>query len=211
MGTYAVSMDCPHATIPDVLWRVGVYDEVGGTGLSERHMLFVPPLDAWTLDTLRMVLHEMAAYLPAHESATVTIRAKTSRAPGRARKDATPRPPRPPRFCERVAFIVSARGWSAEIQDTSRNEVTDTAGQYLGRSAGEWSEPMQAVLLDLAAKSPLSLDGVRIVGCADPEWLALKYPSRRDVIRGIERPERDAPIESKKKRIKRLIDDILGE
>ena len=30
MSVYAVSMDCEHATRPDVLWDVWVFDEVNG-------------------------------------------------------------------------------------------------------------------------------------------------------------------------------------
>ena len=86
MSTYAVSMDCPRATSPVVLWNVLVFDDVAKTGAENpRHQLLVPELDTWTLDTLRMVLHELAAYLPAHDSATVTVTAKLVRAPGRAR------------------------------------------------------------------------------------------------------------------------------
>lgn len=206
MSTYAVSMDCPHATVPDVLWRVLVFDDIAKTGAeTPAPNLWVPDLSTWTLDTLRMVLHELAAYLPAHEHADVTIHAKTRRQSGRARKDGAPRPAR----CDdQVQLTVSARGWSATVW-AWRNEIADTDGQYLGRGPGEWSAPMQAVLLDLAAKSPFPLQTVRVVNCADPYELHLIYPARRDVIRGIEPAERPAP-ESKKKRIKRLIDDILG-
>jgi hypothetical protein len=212
---YAVSMDCPHATIPDVLWHVSVCDDEPPAGPrsvfnaenAAHPMVFVPQLDTWTLDTLRMFLHELAAYLPAHDSAMVTIKAKTNRAPGRAKKDALPRAPR---MAERVEISISARGWTAWVW-TDRNEATDHDGKYLGRSPGEWSAPMQAVLLDLAQKSPFPLASVRPVDCADPIVLDLQYPARRDVVRGVEPPgARSAAPESHKKRLRRLIDDILG-
>jgi hypothetical protein len=75
---------------------------------------------------------------------------------------------------------------------------------------------MQAVLLDLAAKSPFPLSGVRVVECGSRhrhqfEVADLK-PSRRDVILGIEWPDGVEPEEeSRKKRIKRLIDDALDD
>jgi hypothetical protein len=210
MSTYALSMDCPHATTPAVLWRVMVFDDVAKTGAEmPGHTLWAPELDTWTLDTLRMVLHELAAYLPAHDTATVTIKARTSRAPGRARKDGTPRPP----IFKHEAISVSARGWTAMVW-TWRNEVTDKDGKYLGRGPGEWSEPMQAVLLDLAAKSPFPLDPVRIVACADPYDSQLRYPARRDVVRGIERDPTHAASAARQRlqqlldRVQDLIDDV---
>jgi hypothetical protein len=210
MSTYAISMNCPNATSPSVLWNVLVFDEVDGGAINPEvrgHKLWVPELDTWTLDTLRMVLHELAAYLPAHDSATATIGAKAHRATGRPRKDQTPRPAR---FSGNVMISVAARGWRAEVH-TQRNEAADKDGTYLGRSPGEWTPPMQAVLLDLARKSPFSLETVRVVDCADPRELSLRYPARRDVIKGVESHDYDAPtkVESPKKRIKRLIDDIL--
>ena len=96
MSTYAVAMDCPHATVPDVLWSVMVFDEVNGGAFHPEvrgHNLWVPELDTWTLDTVRMVLHELAAYLPAHETATVTIEAKAHRAAGRPRGRGRAGPP----------------------------------------------------------------------------------------------------------------------
>jgi len=208
MSTYALSMDCPHATTPDVLWNVMVFDDVAKTGAEHpHHQLWVPALDTWTLDTLRMVLHELAAYLPAHDTATATITAKTGRAPGRQRKG------QPLAFKHtETAIAVSARGWTARVW-TWRNEATDTEGRCLGQTAG-WSAPMQAVLLDLAARSPFPLDSVRIVDCADPYDLQLKYPARRDVISGIERETRAAAAAPALRlhrildRIQHVIDDI---
>lgn len=208
MSTYAVSMDCPHATEPDVRWRVMVFDDVAGTGCGDpepNHDLWVPHLESWTLDTLRMVLHELAAYLPAHDDATVTIRAKRRRQSGRARKDGTPRRAV---FDNEVELKVSARGWSAGVW-AWRNEKADTNGQYLGYGPGEWSQPMQAILLDLATKSSFPLGTVRVVNCGDPYVLTL-VPARRDVLRGIEPAEPPKAAESYKKRLKHLIDDILG-
>ena len=208
MSIYALSMDCPHATDPDVRWRVMVFDDVAGTGCGDpepNHDLWVPHMETWTLDTLRMVLHELAAYLPAHDDATVTICAKTNRQSGRARKDGTPRQAI---FNKEVEITVSARGWSAVVW-AWRNEKADTDGKYLGRGPGQWSEPMQAVLLDLAAKSPFPLATVRVVNCGDPYALNLR-PARRDVLRGIEPAESPKATDSHKKRLKRLIDDILG-
>lgn len=210
MSTYAVSMDCEHATIPSVLWNVWVFDEVKG-GISNPevcgHKLWVPELDTWTLDTLRMVLHELASYLPAHDSAVATVCAKAHRAPGRPRKEQAQRPPR---LAENVSISVSARGWRAEVR-TDRNEIADQDGKYLGRSPGEWTAPMQAVLLDLTAKSPFPLSTVRPVNCAK----GLTVPSRSDVVRGIKpSPDRkDCAAELAKiiNRLARRIDAIEAD
>jgi hypothetical protein len=208
MSTYAVSMDCPHATTPAVLWRVMVFDDVAKTGAEmPGHKLWVPELGSWTLDTLRMVLHELAAYLPAHDSATVTIKARTGRASGGQGRSGGQRLV----FKDReTALSVSARGWTATVW-TWRNEATDKDGKFLGRGAGDWSKPMQAVLLDLAAHSPFPLDTVRVVDCADPYDLQLKYPARRDVVRGVEPPDGDRSVLSRLKEIEQRIDDILGD
>jgi hypothetical protein len=202
MSTYALSMDCPHATTPDVLWNVMVFDDVAKTGAEHpHHQLWVPALDTWTLDTLRMVLHELAAYLPAHDTARVSIKARTGRAPGGQR----PGRQRVEFKHKETEISVSARGWTATVW-TWRNEATDTEGRCFGQTAG-WSEPMQAVLLDLAARSPFPLDPVRIVDCADPDDLQLKYAARRDVLSGIER-ETHAAASAPALRLHRILDRI---
>ena len=60
-----------HAILADVI-RTGDTRAVG-----RRPTLWVPRLETWTRDTVRRVLHELAAYLPPHDDAHVTIRAKT--------------------------------------------------------------------------------------------------------------------------------------
>ena len=203
---YSVATNCPHATVPSVLWDVCV-----DTALMEgRQLLRVPRLETWTLDTLRMVLHELAAYLPPHDDAQVTILAKTDEPKGRPRPDGQPQARR---FNNHVEFTVCARGWTVTVV-TDRNETKDEKGE-VDRvwDTGSWTEPMQAILLDLAARSPFSLSAVRLVECADPRDVGrgLLSPSRRAVALGL---EDDGVIsyeepESRKKRIKRLIDEAL--
>jgi hypothetical protein len=94
----------------------------------------VPRLETWTRDTVRRVLHELAAHLPPHDDAHVTIRATTDAPTGR--------------FNAHVEFEVEARGWRVTV-------VTD------GTDAGTWAVPMNPVLLDLAAQSPCPLAAVR--------------------------------------------------
>ena len=181
MSTYALSMDCPRATVPEVLWKVRLYDIQSRLGIAETHNLYVPSVETWTLDTLRMFLHDLQPICP--HTRLLTSRLKRRRCARRGeRKDGAERLPR---FSDDVSISVLARGWEVTVW-TNRNEVTDKDGKSLGRSSGEWSEPMQAVLLDLAAKSPFPMDGVRVVDCADARVLDLKFYARRDVIRGVE-------------------------
>lgn len=183
---YAVCMNAPHATTPDVLWDVRVPDECVRSDGDTREFisphLWVPRLETWTLDTLRMVLHELAAYLPPHDDAEVTILAKTDKPKGRPRPDGQPHPRR---FNDHVEFKVCARGWTVTVV-TDRNERHNAEGKRdRVWDTGSWTEPMQAVLLDLAAKSPFHLAGVRPVDCkAD-----LDMASRRDIRRGVKPAE----------------------
>jgi hypothetical protein len=202
---YAVQMNAPHATVPDVLWDVRVPDECvrseGDTRQFISPKLWVPRLETWTLDTLRMVLHELAAYLPPHDDAEVTILAKTDKPKGRPRPDGQPRPRR---FNDHVEFKVSARGWSVYV-GTDRNEVENKDGRRDRTwDTGEWTEPMQAVLLDLAAKSPFRLADIRPVDCG-PD---LEMPSRRDILRGVRLSETKRREElDLKTRIQRILED----
>lgn len=218
MSIYVVSMDCPHPTWPDVRWDVWLAPDTGAAWTEDerreqidsgQHKLFVPSLETWTLDTLRMVLHELATYLPPHEDAQVTILAKTDKPKGRPRPDGRQQPRR---FNDRVELQVSARGWTVTVR-AWRNEAADESGTFLGRSPGEWSEPMQARLLDFAAKSPFPLASVRPVDCGDPDAFQTRLkPSRRDVLRGAQ-PPGGTGLDglSRNKRIKRLIKNILGD
>lgn len=198
--TYAVSMDCPHATTPTVLWHVGVDRAVS----AEKQNVWVPRLETWTLDTLRMFLHELAAFLPPHESATVTILAKVDPPKGRPAANGQRRAPR---FSDKVKISVTARGWTASVW-TWINEKQDAAGKRLGDGSGEWSAPMRAVLLDLAAQSPFPLDGVRVVESADRGVLGLKYPSRRARNRGAT-STCQSELQEMANDLKKSIDDML--
>jgi hypothetical protein len=85
-------------TMPDVLWRVVVSDQTQNGEIvnlesdGKQPLLWVPRLDTWTLDTLRMVLHELAAFLPANEpeDAKVVIVASPQKRRGRARAGSEP-------------------------------------------------------------------------------------------------------------------------
>jgi hypothetical protein len=169
MGTarteWSARMDCPHATAPGVRWRVTVLGEPSGIMSNESglqgHALWVPTLNTWTLDTLRMVLHELSAFLPAHEHAMVAIEAKQIQRGPRSRM------PRPPKV-DHVSLSVSARGWTALVY-TWINERRTTPPTPAVESEGEWSEPMAAALLDLARKSPLPLSDItRVLAADDP-------------------------------------------
>ncbi len=164
VNRWAVRLNCPHATRPEVLWRVLVTGQTAAATEESGHVLWVPTLDTWTLETLRMVLHELSAFLPPHDEATVIIKARRRRAGGRP-----PRVPRPAQV-EQAVFTVSARGWTAHvwtwIDEKDRARVA---------SAGEWSEPMAAALLELATRSPFPLASVhRVLAADDPGLL----PSR---------------------------------
>ena len=191
MSTYAVALDCPHTTMPDVLWRVITSErETSGRwapsamlhdDVLQQHRLWVPRLDAWTLDTLRLVLHELAAFLPAHDptEAEVVIEAARRRQRGRRRPGDSSRQPL---LIEHVSIAVEARGWRAGVwtDENARDEDQRQPGDLRPPpSAGEWSEPMAAALLDLASKSPLSLAAVGI-----EHSYRLSLPSRRDVVSG---------------------------
>jgi hypothetical protein len=207
---YAVAMDAPRSTWPDVLLRVFVREDVrsdGGDAESLNYKLWVPDVETWTPDTVRMLLHELAAYLPAHDGATVTVQSKVTRSGGRRRKDGSEPTPK---FSPDVWLAVSGGGWTATLY-AHRNERTIGSDPRPVIDVGRWSEPMQAFLLDLAQRSPFALAHVRAVDCADPGTIGLQRPSRRDVVRGLLPNEAldKQPEESKRKRIKRLIDDIL--
>lgn len=189
MSAYAIALACGHNTMPDVVWRVITYERRASgqlditTKLQDdeyQHRLEVPRLDVWTPDVLRMVLHELAAFLPAHDAdeATATIEVAVRKPRGRRPADV----PVPPRL-DHVNISVEARGWRAAVwtNENLRGE-SEHKPEDPWPTAGTWSEPMVALLLDLAAKSPLALGKVAIV-----ESEELDVPSRRAQIRGLAR------------------------
>ncbi len=123
MSTYSVKLQRPHATAPTVAFFVTVWDLVNGGAYSELtgNSLYVPAVDTWIPDTLRLVLWELSAYLPAHqpEDAIVRINAKHHVRRGRA-----PKTPRPAVFDNAVVLSVEARGWRAG----GENELERRAG-----------------------------------------------------------------------------------
>lgn len=159
MSVYTVQLDFEHATTPTLCWRVWVRDLVDPRGVTpdgmSGHFVYVPTLDAWYPDTLRLVLWELSAYLPAHDpnDAMVRVEAKLRRRCGRKPKTG---PPRPLEFDENVTLSVEARGWRASV-DAARDSRPVKADQPLPTLPGSYSEPMQAVLLELAARSPFPL------------------------------------------------------
>jgi hypothetical protein len=208
---YAVRHDYPNATRADVLWRVFTYEQTAAGGWPISHALeqddsgrylWVPSLNSWTLDTLRLVLHELAAFLPAHDAteAEVIIKAATLKPRGRRRADAPTPEPRVDPFS--VTLNVQARGWRVALwtHNNCRDEgkPTETATPP---SPGEWSVPMAAVLLNLAAASPIPLAGIGVVESAQ-----LLVPSRRDTVRGLVEP--DADDVTRVRRLSRLFTEI---
>ena len=125
-----------------------LYDE-------SRHFLSVSTVDTWTLDMLRLVLHELAAYIPAHEDheATATVIVKGKRP-------------------VKVALIVEARGWRASCDLSfhhSKLQAKDfrTNEDYMNAIRTErfdaeqdFSEPMLACLRELSDRSPLALSAI---------------------------------------------------
>jgi hypothetical protein len=188
MPTYTVQLDREHATSPTVCWRVWVWDLVEGGVINpefEARFLYVPTLDAWLPDTLRMVLYELSAYIPAHDrkEAMVRIHAKLERSRGRA--PMPPKLPRPPRFNDEVKLAIEARGWRAEVE-TSRDDRPVKANE-IPPHPGSFAKPMQAFLLDLAIQSPFPLARLR------PEYSAPgcerdQMPSLLNLQDGIEAP-----------------------
>lgn len=184
--TYAIVMDCPHPTAPSVVLHVRLHDEVGRVasvdapavvwGIRQRFCLLVPPLETWTLETVRLVLHELSAYTPVDPEASAGITARLTR---RGRGS---------RLHPDVRLWVSGRGWRAEIS-TERNEAMRVAldGAYIwaGELPGKWTAPMQAVLLDLAGRSPFRLAAVTEVLPGDPAEVDCPYVSRWGLTQGL--------------------------
>jgi hypothetical protein len=183
---YAVSTDSPDATVPNVLVDVNLSDEhkhLYGAANVRRALwgddapfhLWIPSLETWTLDTVRMLFTELSAYLPPDPAATAGVDLEWAKRTGRAAAS-----PKPPRLREAV-FWVAARGWRAGIL-TSRNERTRTDERGLtvwgAYPTGEWTAPMMDTLMALAASLPLSLQAIGRVLPGDPSRLNLKYPPR---------------------------------
>lgn len=221
--SHAVSTDAPHAARPDVLARVWLHDESGPLapsdavravwGESGSFELWFPSLDSWTLDTVRMILHELSAYVPRDTQTQAGITAAWQKPRGRR-----PDRPRAPRLNEHVEFWVSSRGWRASV-DTSRNEVTtknqDGMDVWAGLSTGEWTAPMVATLIGLAEKSPFPLAQIERVLPGDPATLHLKYTPRLTQQLGIDAPramrqDEAAEFTRSAERVRKYLDDLLN-
>jgi hypothetical protein len=198
---YAVSLDCPHATGPSVLVTVRFSDETGTTsgGYAAKVLilgddcpsprLWIPMLDAWTLDHVRLVLHELSAFLPPDDEAVAGVTLHRAAARGRKPKAGPPRPPR----LQDVAFWVTARGWRATINtDVNERTATDASGRIVPAYAptGEWSDPMLASLETLAERSPFLLRGIGAEVSGYPDT---RFPSRYALRAGIDVYEPEAP------------------
>jgi hypothetical protein len=189
--TYLVRHDYPNATKPGPKWWAQTWNLRGERPCDDtKHVpgaeLYIPPLDAWLPDTLYMVLHEISAYLPPDPHAVAGVKAALRKPRGRQ-----PKVPRPPTMDDRCELYVEAQGWRAYVRteaDMKRADGKPTP------PLGEWSEPMQALLLDMAARSPFPLSTIPLVRCApttdDAEHGAKLRPSRYDVVHGDERPFR---------------------
>ncbi len=161
-STFAVSMDCPHATVPSVLVRIWISDEVGAVapcygqdvvwGSHDVLRLWIPSLETWTLDTVRMVFYELSAYVPFDDDAEAGVTLCTRKRSGRPRKNPTTADIAP--IVDDVKFWVRSRGWKAEF-GTNRNEQTrtlkDGQTEWGAFPTGEWSAPMLAQLTNLAS------------------------------------------------------------
>jgi hypothetical protein len=135
-----------------------------------------------------MVFHELSAYVPKDDGATVGVTAQWRRRGGRPAK--TPR--KPEIDSDRVRLWVSSRGWRAELH-TDRNECTkqnaDGTNVLTDEPTGEWSEPMAETLMELAGKSRLPLADIRQVLSGDPDAMKI-VPSRLTCLLGIDSPAR---------------------
>lgn len=174
--TSAVQLDCPHATEPTLCWRVELWewesDPNGKTlgavrardALGGPFSLYVPPRDAWTPDTLRMVLYELAAYLPAHESAEAAC-IVTGRFGSAGRPPKPPAPRRPLRLnYNSIGLGVQARGWRAFVETWKTwTNAGEAAAEEDARQYGWWSAPMLALLADCIRQSPFPLAPIRQV------------------------------------------------
>lgn len=161
------SIGCPHASEPEYRARVLVFER--STTRSRKtaprwivndaestHYLLTPTADTWTPDTLRLVLHELSGYLPAHDrreaTATVSIDGNNRNA--------------------RVTLSVEARGWRADYclymhhspwradQFTTTDEWKAAIHQDNEESTRDFSEPMVSYLRAVAAQSPIGLVNV---------------------------------------------------
>jgi hypothetical protein len=202
MSIYTVQLDQPNASLPLVRWDVMLKDTTTRAGLDHgegRHTLAVPRLEMWTPETLWMVLHELSAYIPAHhpKDALASVIVKVDKPRGRARTDGVVRPSR---LNPEVKLLVSARGWAAELW-AWRDETKDKEGRCLN-DPGRFSEPMQAVILEHAARSPFSLSSVPRVLAADADERPYK-PSRLRIQLG-----EDAPYDEEKKEHQYDIQDV---
>jgi hypothetical protein len=205
MRTFAVSMDCPHATRPTILVDVAIRDEtarverdaaaaaVWGGHRGTRCRLWIPALNTWTLDTTRMVLWELSAYVPPepeaffdppdpHRSLLAGVQIGTRRG-ARTPQDLVDTD---------VEFFVSSRGWSAAINPKNNLALpTKTLAKRWreGRfPSGRWSEPMRAALLDLAEKSPVDLMNVTEELPGDALNLGLRFSPRHTIQEGYDTP-----------------------
>jgi hypothetical protein len=206
---------------------VWLHDETGelspidaGAALwgDTRFQLWVPSLDAWSIDTLRMILHELSAYVPIATDTVAGITARLRKPRGRPSKSAD----RPRPRLDDVELWVRARGWSAVLEThhnartVKRDDGQVVNGQY---PTGDWSDPMVATLLDLAQKSPFPLSAITPVFPADPTTseLRLRYSPRLTVQRGIHVPaERDDDSDATAwadflRRVRRRLDQLNND
>lgn len=204
MSVHAIAMRCPRATVPDLLLSVWIHDDVGDLSpadaerllCGDRCQLWVPPLETWTLDTVRMLLRELAAFLPADADASASVAARLRKPGGRSGKK-----PVAPRLNSRVEFAVTARGWRARV-------VTELLPN-LPYADLKWSEPMEAALLELAARSPFHLADVADVLPGDPGDLALRYLPRRGVAPEDQAQWSMGAVLREVRRLRTIADDLL--
>lgn len=184
-STFAVSMDCPSATIPEVCLHLRLsdvsdrptgdaYRAVWGDDGQGMIRIWVPMFDTWTPDTLRMVFAELAAHLPPDEAAQVGVTLEWTN-PRRTAKT-----PNPIQRLKLATPWVQARGWRATLITGWNLRQKWLNNQWVPGCfpTGEWSPPMIDVLVALEGKGAIPLGAIGRVLPADPARHNLKFPSR---------------------------------
>lgn len=214
--SYTVQLDRPHASAPTTCWRVLVSDIVNPTSDYNElngNRLWVPSLETWTPDTLRLVLYELSAYLPAHASRDAFVRVIARDVARRGRPAKGYRPSR--RFDDHVWLQVEARGWRAEVGTFTDDR--DVKADERRPIPERFTEPMQAFLLELAERGQLCLADIRPEASPSGEVRGTCMPSRFNLQRGIESPwdpmrrEWRDDIADHIERLRKILDELNGE
>lgn len=166
MQAYAIGKDSPD---PDLFVPVKISD---GWTFEVAHWLWVPTLDAWDLDIVRMVLFELSAHVPPSCDAIAGVSVLTKEGTGRAPW----RGSRPPK---NVEFWIRSRGCRVSISTRRNYKLKQNSARRWVKAnypTGQWSEAMRRALPSLAIGPPFALRDVKEALAS--ESVAGRYPSR---------------------------------